>query len=499
MVEDLPAEVHIIARRRVDRIEPPEILEDLLPERHVATWHVFGAVVGDQDVHGSARGPGHHMRADYVSFRREIGSSHASHLRTVEAEREIVRPLHTWISVTIEIGNHIAVGLADPFVASRPEAGMGHGYHARPRVPPSDRRRRVGRAVIDDNDLELRIVEDTRVPEALVDGVLRVVRADDDADGRPRKIEVPNSPAVPVADDAQGGLRRTVRTGQPEVPTANGSAADRPFVGPREHAGTGHAALGCSLHLPREHFRLPVVTGRSRSRIDPDLSKDQWTITREVLQLREVATEVLLTLEVHVECQKIERRQWQIFRRRVVAIRHQHRRIYLTDHLGEFPDRLGHEVGAQPAKDISRNLVAERQGQDLLVPCKTARGSLNLTLGLSCDAPMLPARHADEVTPVREKDVGEDPQPGVRRHIEKVVRRERVRPHHREARGLHGFQVELDLVAVGVEGPVLPGGEGAIGDPPEVEPICAPSEEFAVNRDASVVVRLTHRHRSPLP
>ncbi len=44
-VEHAPAEVDVIARDHVDRVETPELLHSRAPEGHVAARHVLGSVI----------------------------------------------------------------------------------------------------------------------------------------------------------------------------------------------------------------------------------------------------------------------------------------------------------------------------------------------------------------------------------------------------------------------------------------------------------------------
>src|SRR5439155_4671478 len=81
--------------------------------------------------------------------------------------------------VALEIGDDLAGGLGRGDLAGA--AGGDDGAHA---VRPGDRHRLVGRAVVDDEDLVLGVVEPPDVVERPADRRRRVVRADDDRDPR---------------------------------------------------------------------------------------------------------------------------------------------------------------------------------------------------------------------------------------------------------------------------------------------------------------------------
>ena len=68
-------------------------------------------------------------------------------------------------------------------------------------VPAHDLRSCICRTVVDDEDLQARVVERARVLEALVERRRRVVRAYDHAQGRPLGPGVADLAPVPVLGD----------------------------------------------------------------------------------------------------------------------------------------------------------------------------------------------------------------------------------------------------------------------------------------------------------
>src|SRR5438552_14108749 len=57
-VEEPPTDVDVVARRAVDRVEAANLLEVPAAEGHIAARYVFCPLVGEQDLHGAARGRG---------------------------------------------------------------------------------------------------------------------------------------------------------------------------------------------------------------------------------------------------------------------------------------------------------------------------------------------------------------------------------------------------------------------------------------------------------
>ena len=101
---------------------------------------------------------------------------------------------------------------------------------------------------------------------------------------------------------------------------------------------------------------LALGPGRRRQ---PDLAQHERAIGREVVQARQVAAEVLAALEEDVEHQEVDRVEREVLGRRVVRVGHELFRVLLAHHLHQLAQRVRDHVGAVPAKDVRRNLVAE--------------------------------------------------------------------------------------------------------------------------------------------
>ena len=179
--------------------------------------------------------------------------------------------------------------MSSPRAARSPRCGprtarRGRSRPAGPAGAGGDGGGGVGRAVVDDDDLEVRVVEGAGVAEALVERGGRVVGADHHADRRPRRsVEVGDRRAVPPAGDVERRAGRPVGPGQPEVPALDGGVAHPPLVGPGEDAGAGDAPLERRLQLPVEDLGLapprlrPVGAG-----VEADLAEHQRPVAGEV-------------------------------------------------------------------------------------------------------------------------------------------------------------------------------------------------------------------------
>ena len=367
-VEDLPAHVHVVAGLGVDRVEPADFGEDQLPEGHVAAGDVLGAIVGEQHLDGSSRGAGDHLRAGRLVVRRNIRSAGAADVGTVEGERQVVGPLRRRKGVAVEVGDEVAGRRLETSITRRREPRMFHLDQAHLRIRSGDFRGGVRRAVIDDDDLEFGVVEGAGVPEALVEGGARIVRADHDADRGPVEVEVANGSLVPAARDAKGGARRAILAGQPELPARHPLSAHPPLVRPREDACAGDPSLDRRLELPLQNVRLSLLAVRLLPRGNTDLPEHERPVTGQMLQLAEIAAEVLAALEKDVEHQEVDALQRQVLGGRIIGVGDQPAGVDLADDLDQLVERVRHGLQPVPAQDIGGNLVTQREPQDSRVP-----------------------------------------------------------------------------------------------------------------------------------
>ena len=82
-----------------------------------------------------------------------------------------------------------------------------------------------------------------------------------------------------------------------------------PLVSPGEHEDTSASASKRRPDLPVHAPRLLIVAVAER--VEPELAQDQRTVARDVLEAREVRLERRLTLEIDVEADEIEKRQFE--------------------------------------------------------------------------------------------------------------------------------------------------------------------------------------------
>ena len=285
------------------------------------------------------------------------------------------------------------------------------------------------------------------MPEALVQGGGGVVRADHDADRGPVEVEVANGSLVPAARDAKGGARRAILAGQPELPAGHPLSADPPLVRPREDACAGDPSLDRRLELPLQNVRLSLLAVRLLTRGNTDLPEHERPVTGQMLQLAEIAAEVLAALEKDVEHQEVDALQRQVLGGRIIGVGDQPAGVDLADDLDQLVERVRHGLQPVPAQDIGGNLVTQREPQDSRVPGQALRGGQHLLAGLARNLPSLAPRAAQEVAPVGIEHPREDPEADLGRRLEQVLRRHRVGADDAEPCRAHHRQVALESLA----------------------------------------------------
>src|SRR5207302_11039014 len=84
-------------------------------------------------------------------------------------------------------------------------------------------------------------------------------------------------------------LRTPIPARNAEIPVFNVIAPSVPLVGPRKHKGTCAASRKRRSNLPGKGVRLRALA--LSTAVQADLSHDQWSVTRDVLQAGEISFE----------------------------------------------------------------------------------------------------------------------------------------------------------------------------------------------------------------
>ena len=301
-----PAYVHVITGGAKLRIEPADGLEAGFPERHVAAGDVLRLVIGKEDMHGTARRPRHALRDQSVPRRREVRSAHRRVRGAHERGREIGEPLRVGVGVVVDVGDDLSRGRFEPRVARARQAAV-PGPDEPAVVLPRDGGRRVGGAVVHDDDLVVGVGELLEPLEAVADRARPVARADDDGNARPGEGRGERHVREGLAHGAQCRLGPPVPAREAEGPVVHVGSGAVPLVGPGVHERPGAPRRERAAHLPVERARLDGLAVPPA--VEPDLAHHERALARMGLQPGEVGAQPLLRLEIDVvadEVQEIE-------------------------------------------------------------------------------------------------------------------------------------------------------------------------------------------------
>ena len=135
-----------------------------------------------------------------------------------------------------------------------------------------------------------------------------------------------------------------------------------PFVGPREDDDARTSDTKGRPHLAlqgRGLFLRPVPQA-----VHPDLREQDRPIVAQAVQPREVVLERLGRFQVHVEGREIKERQPEIFRRRIVHVRHEGVRILILRDPVQALDELLDAAPPVPSDDGRGDFVADAVAED---------------------------------------------------------------------------------------------------------------------------------------
>src|SRR5581483_7056826 len=182
-----PADVDVVAGRPETRVEPADLLERATTEDHVAAGHVLGLAVGHEHVVRAARRPRDAAREAGLVLGRDVRPAERRVRRGHERRREVRQPVAVGPRVVVEVRDELAARRLEPTVARVAEPLALRPDHAGAELA-RDVARPVGRAVVDDDALEVGVVELGHALAGLPQRRGAVVRADDGRHGRPAEL-----------------------------------------------------------------------------------------------------------------------------------------------------------------------------------------------------------------------------------------------------------------------------------------------------------------------
>ena len=167
--------------------KPPIFEQRRLAEDHVAARQMLGAILGDQHVAGRTWRRGAAGLDPAVFMRRVVGSAASVEILFDDRAHHQRQPMRIDDAIGIGVGDDFAARRVHPDVARDAEALVGLADQPELGKVHRDFRGTIARAVIDDDDFEIGIIELAQRLEARAHRALRVVRADDDRHHRHRR------------------------------------------------------------------------------------------------------------------------------------------------------------------------------------------------------------------------------------------------------------------------------------------------------------------------
>ena len=241
---------------------------------------MLGFAIGQEHVHRTARRVANTVSDGAAGRRRDVGAANAGMTGGCECCRQVLQPVGVGGRVIIDVGDDLARGRAHAGVAGAAQTVVLCPNQLNV-VLPDDTCCAVSRPVVDDNDLEVRVVDLRQTLEALANGPGSVVGADDDRNARPRPVSEGHA-AERVAYCCQRRLRVPMAVGNAEGPILHLFARPMPLVGPGKHERAGTAAFERGSDLPVKAARLGQLAVPQR--IESDLAEHHRPVAGDVLQ-----------------------------------------------------------------------------------------------------------------------------------------------------------------------------------------------------------------------
>ncbi len=349
------------------------------------------------------------------------------------------------------------------------------------RVLRGDLLRVVGRSVVHEDDLVVRIIDLHERGEAVVERAGAVVGADDDRDLRvARQLHARGHRflAAPLAlDRLERFLRLAIARHEAEGPVRDLHAAGEPFVGPRIDHRARQPAAHHAVDMPREHVRL-LLLGMA-NRVHAEFAEHERLVVREILQAQQVLLEVALVVQVNVEGEEVDVLRQQVLGRRITRVGIKRTRIDRAGEIDELLEEFRDAADAEPAHHGGGDFVADEVAEDRRMALVTRDALADRLDHLRANAAIV-----EKLDVLGPRNGDERAQTRLLQRVEKPARRHVINAQRVHSQFAHLRQILLhapgraDVVAVRI------GAERAVGDPLEEELALALKEEFRAHAEA---------------
>ena len=433
-----PAKIHIVARLAVFGVEPAYKVERPTVECHIAAGNVLRHDIREQNMARTARRRRHTSLHPVFRRGRNVRSPHPGEVAAEQRPDQVVEPVGVRHAIAVGINNHIARSLAGANIARVAEPLVFLTDVADPRMPLRDLLRVVGGPVIHQHDFVIGVIDVLQRSEAAVEGLRAVVGTNNDRCLRIRlELHARGQRTIAgkqIPDSLQRRLRRAVAPHKSERPIQNLLPAAIPLVGPRVDDRPRQPAAHHALDVPAQHLGLLLLGVPDR--VHPEFTEDERLVLREVLQPGEVAVEVVLPVQVNIECREVAILRQQVFGGRITGIREQRPRVRLPADRDQFLDELCDLPCAEPANHRRWNLIADEVAENCRMP-----GVLGNTLPNRFASGGPDFRIAQEFQMLRPGDRHQHPDPPRGTKVQEPPRRDIINADEVDPR--HGHHVEV--------------------------------------------------------
>ena len=152
-----PADIHVVASAKVDRVEAVDRQERVPAERHVAAWQMLGDAVVEHDVTGFAWRSRDTLRDPGIVGRHDVGAAGTGDIGEEHRLNQIGQPIRINAGVCVRVGDDLAGRGGKANVTGRTESAVGRVDDSHGSISARDRRRGIARSVVDDNHLDARV------------------------------------------------------------------------------------------------------------------------------------------------------------------------------------------------------------------------------------------------------------------------------------------------------------------------------------------------------
>ena len=154
-----PAKIDVVAGFAIFGIEAADIFESPAPERHVTAGNMLGHGIGKEDVAGAARGGRDTGLDPLLGGRSDVGASRPGKVVADQCADQVIKPVDVGHAVGIGVGKYFAFGRGRAGVTGMAETVVSLVDVTNTRKFRRDLGRIVGRAVIDQDDFVIRIIQ----------------------------------------------------------------------------------------------------------------------------------------------------------------------------------------------------------------------------------------------------------------------------------------------------------------------------------------------------